>query len=82
MMNDETVCITCGGAVHDDTPKSDAKTKFRTFIKIFLFFTGGLGIVSLFVETGVSFTTCMAVTIVLFLALNSAQEMLIDREKK
>jgi hypothetical protein len=82
MMNDETVCIACGGAVQDDKPKSDAKSKFRTFIKFFMLFTALLGLASLFFETGVSFTTCMAVTIVLFLALSSAQEMLIDREKE
>ncbi|MEO8096494.1 MAG: hypothetical protein ABI811_02250 [Acidobacteriota bacterium] len=78
----ETVCISCGSAVQDNKPKSDAKTRFRTGIKFFMFGSAGLTLASLFVSVGPSFATCAAVTVVLFLAKSSAEEMLIDREKE
>jgi len=82
MTNAETTCLSCGGVVQDNKPKSDFKTRFRTGIKYFLFAMMGLTVVSLFVSVGPSFATCISVTIVLFLAKSSAEEMLLDREKE
>jgi hypothetical protein len=77
----EQVCISCGTPAEEKKNKSDAKTRFRTIIKYFMFITAGMSVASLFVDVGPSFATCASVTVVLFLALSSAQEMLIDREK-
>jgi hypothetical protein len=77
----ELECISCGGKVQDEKPKSDAKTMFRTAIKYFMFFCGALAVAALFVDIGPSFTTCAIVTVVLGLVRSSAEEMLIDREK-
>ncbi len=78
----ETECLNCGNKVQDNRPKSDAKTRFRTAIKYLTFGCAGLTIASLFVSVGPSFATCASVTVVLFLVLSSAEEMLIDREKQ
>lgn len=81
MTPQEITCLACGATIKVE-PKSDVRTKFRTLIKGFLLASAGLTIASLFVDVGASFTMCVSVTIVLFLVLNSAQDMLIDREKK
>jgi len=81
MTSTETTCISCGAAVVDSKPKTDAKSMFRTGIKYFMFFCGGLAVVSLFVDVGPSFATCAILTVLLGLVRSSAEEMLIDREK-
>jgi hypothetical protein len=78
----ETKCISCGWVVQDDKPKSDAKSRFRTAIKYFMFVCGGLTILSLFTNVGASFFTLAALTVLLGLIRSSAEEMLIDREKE
>ena len=82
MTNAETQCLSCGQIVQDNKPKSDAKSRFRTGIKYFMFFCGGLSIVSLFVDVGPSFPVCASMTLLLGLIQSSAEEMLIDREKE
>ena len=82
MIPTETECLNCGNKVQNNRPKSDAKSRFRTTIKYLTFGCAGLTLASLFVSVGPSFPTCASVTVVLFLVLSSAQEMLMDREKQ
>lgn len=82
MTAQETECLSCGGKIQNNKPKSDARSRFRTGIKLLAFACSALTIASLFVSVGPSFATCASVTIVLFLVLNSAEEMLIDRDKE
>ncbi len=82
MTSTETQCVSCGQVVQDVKPKSDAKTRFRTGIKYFMFFCAGLSLISLFVDVGPSFPVCASMTFLLALIQSSAQEMLIDREKE
>lgn len=78
----ESECLNCGSKVQDNKPKSDARSRFRTVIKVLVFGCAALTVASLFVSVGPSFATCASVTVVLFLVLNSAEEMLIDRDKE
>lgn len=80
MTTHETECLNCGGKVQGK-PKSDARSRFRTAIKLLVIACAALTVASLFVSVGPSFATCASVTVVLFLVLNSAEEMLIDRDK-
>ena len=82
MTSAELECLNCGNKIQDNRPKSDAKSRFRTAIKYATFACAALTVASLFVTVGPSFATCASVTVVLFLVLSSAQEMLIDREKE
>lgn len=82
MLNTETECMNCGAPVRDTSAKSDAKSRFRTGIKYFMYVCGGMAVASLFVDVGASFMTLVAITILLGLVLSSAEEMLIDREKE
>jgi hypothetical protein len=82
MLPTETECISCGGVVQDNKPKSDAKSRFRTGIKYFMFACAGLSVVSLFVDVGPSFMICVSMTVLLGIIRSSAEEMLIDREKE
>ena len=77
----ETECLNCGAVLEVKTAKDTAKAKFRSIIKLLAFASGAMAIASVFVDVGASFMTCMCVTIVLFLVLNSAEDMLIDRKK-
>jgi hypothetical protein len=67
--------------VQDAAPKSDAKTRFSATIKYFMFLCGGLTVLSLFMDVGPSFMTCLSITLLLGLVRSSADEMLIDRDK-
>ncbi len=82
MTQDEKECLTCGAVIEEKRSKSDAKSKFRTIIKYIMYLSAAMSLASLFVNVGVSFMTCISVTIVQFLALSSANEMLIDRDKE
>lgn len=81
MLATETKCLNCGGVVHDEAPKSDAKSRFRTGIKYFMFLCAGLSVLSLFINVGPSFAVCASMTLLLGIILSSAEAMLIDREK-
>jgi hypothetical protein len=78
----ETECLTCGATIEVKTAKDTAKAKFRSIIKLLALVSGAMAIASLFVNVGPSFMTCLCVTIVLFLVLNSAEDMLIGNTKK
>lgn len=82
MLATETQCVNCGGVVQDNKPKSDAKSRFRTGIKYFMFACAGLSVLSLFIDVGPSFTVCASMTLLLGIIHSSAEEMLIDREKE
>lgn len=77
----EMECLNCGATIEVKSAKDEAKAKFKTVIKVLMIASGVMAIASLFVNVGPSFTTCMCVTVVLGLVLNSAEEMLIDRKK-
>lgn len=77
----ETECLNCGATIEVKTAKDTAKAKFRSIIKFLTMASFAMAIASIFVEVGPSFMTCICVTIVLFLVLNSAEDMLIDRKK-
>jgi hypothetical protein len=78
----ETECLNCGATIEVKTAKDTAKAKFRSVIKLLMYASAAMAAASLFVNVGPSFMTCMCVTIVLFLVLNSAEEMLIGNNKK
>lgn len=82
MLATETQCVNCGGVVQDTKPKSDAKSRFRTGIKYFMFACAGLSVLALFVDVGPSFMVCACMTLLLGIIRSSAEEMLIDREKE
>lgn len=82
MTPDEKECLNCGAPIHVDTRKDDFKARFRTVIKYFMYGAAILTLASLFVDVGVPFVMGISVTIVLFLVLSSAQEMLIDQDEK
>ena len=73
----ELECLNCGATIEVKTAKDAAAAKFRSIIKLLAMASGIMAIASLFVNVGPSFITCLCVTIVLFLVLNSAEEMLI-----
>ena len=82
MLTTETQCVNCGGIVQDNKPKSDAKSRFRTGIKYFMFACAGHSVLSLFINVGPSFMVCASMTLLLGIIRSSAEEMLIDREKE
>lgn len=82
MLATETQCVNCGGVVQDNKPRSDAKSRFRTGIKYFMFACAGLSVLLLFIDVGPSFIICASMTLPLGIIHSSAEEMLIDREKE
>jgi hypothetical protein len=78
----ETECLNCGATIEVKTAKDEAKAKFRSVIKLLMFASAAMAAASIFVDVGPSFTTCMCVTVVLGLVLNSAEEMLIGNKDK
>lgn len=82
MIPSEKQCLNCGTDVSDGKPKFDAKAKFRGLIKYFMYGCGALAVLSLFMNVGPSFMTCVIMTLILGLVLSSASEMMIDKEGK
>jgi hypothetical protein len=72
----EKLCLSCGGAVPPDKPKTDYKAHVRTGIKLFMFACGGMTVLSLFTNVGPSSVTCAIMTALLGLVRKSADEML------
>jgi len=81
MTMEEKECLACGTAV-PEPPKSDFRTRGRTFVKYFFLFSAVWTLISLFTPYGGSFMGSMCVTIVLFLVRSSWNEMLLDRDQK
>lgn len=78
----ETECLNCGATIEVKTAKDDAKARFKTVIKLMMYASAAMSVASLFVNVGPSFITCACVTVVLFLVLSSAEDMLIGNTKK
>jgi hypothetical protein len=78
----ELTCISCGTPVPPDKPKFDARARLFGFIKYFMFACAAMTVLSLFMNVGPSFMTCAIMTLVLGLVRSSADEMMVDQEKK
>jgi len=81
MTNDEKECLSCGSAVAPP-PKSDFRTRGRTFVHYFFLFSAAWTVFSLLTPWGGSVMASACVTMVLLLVKSSWNEMLIDRDQK
>jgi hypothetical protein len=79
MTKTETVCISCGSALEQDTGHDKVGRSLMFVVTIILGLSCAMTIASLFVD-GLHFTRCAPATLVLTIVRSSAQEMLVKKK--
>jgi uncharacterized membrane protein len=75
MKKGEKACYACGARVPEESAQSVYGQRFATALKIFFLASVGLTVISLFMS-GLSFTKCSIMTVILFIIKSSADQML------
>lgn len=77
----ELNCPNCGSSALPKSARGGIKHHFRTIIKVLFLVSAVMSVLALFTSWGPPFMTCVAVTLVLLLVKNSADEMLFDSDR-
>lgn len=77
----ELNCPNCGASAKPKAEGGGVKQHFRNAVKLFFLISALMTVLSLFTDWGPPFLTSLAVTLVLLLVKNSADEMLVDSDR-